>query len=350
MPRRQLVMIAVVLGAIIAAVVLLWRGEGLAGGFVLIALAAVVLLQMDARRRLSDLAADVRRNRAELRTAAARTSTQEAELKELGRQLNVSARAAGQARDHTAAAMDRFDQLEGLLAQQAEDAEKHRRTFHRDRRMLNRDHLTQIQALLQLHEQFAPRAPLPAVAGWAMEPTALVELVNVVARLRPQLVLECGSGTSTLWIAYALRRNGSGRVVALDHDVEYAHATAQVITEHGLSEWAHVRHAPLTPTDTPRGSMPWYSTDLTELTGIELLVVDGPPKATGELARYPALPMLADRLAPDARILFDDAHRPDEVRALDAWRETYPLRVEHELAGRALLLRFDDPTAAAATS
>ena len=176
MPRRQLVMIAVVLAAMIAAVLLLWRGEGLAGGFVLIALAAVILLQMDARRRLSDLAADVRRNRAELRTAAARTSTQEAELKELGRQLNVSARAAGQARDYTEAALDRFDQLAEVLAQQAEDAEKHHRALHRDRRMLSRDHLTQIQALLQLHEQFTPSAPLPVVAGWAMEPTALVEL------------------------------------------------------------------------------------------------------------------------------------------------------------------------------
>ncbi|WP_169579562.1 class I SAM-dependent methyltransferase [Ruania albidiflava] len=340
MPRRQLVMIAVVLAAVLGAALLIWRGEGLAGGFALIALATIILLQMDARRRLSDLAADVRRNRAELRTAAARTSTQESELKELGRQLNVSARAAGKARDHSEAVLDRLDQVEGLLAQQTEDAVKHRRALHRDRRMRSRDNLTQIQALLQLHEQFSPDAPLPEVAGWAMEPTALVELVNVVARLRPRLVLECGSGTSTLWIAYALRRNGSGRVVALDHDTEYAAATAQVITEHGLEQWAHIRHAPLAPTDTPRGPMPWYSTDLTDLTGIELLVVDGPPKATGELARYPALPVLDDRLAPDARILFDDADRPDEVAVLDAWRETYSLEVEHELAGRAVLLRL----------
>src|SRR5699024_3757583 len=121
-PRRQLVMIAVVLAAVLGAALLIWRGEGLAGGFALIALAAIILLQMDARRRLSDLAADVRRNRAELRTAAARTSTQESELKELGRQLNVSARAAGKAREHTeAVVLDRLDQVEGLLAQQTED-------------------------------------------------------------------------------------------------------------------------------------------------------------------------------------------------------------------------------------
>src|SRR5699024_1456399 len=140
-PRRQLVMIAVVLAAVLGAALLIWRGEGLAGGFALIALAAIILLQMDARRRLSDLAADVRRNRAELRTAVRRTHTQESELKELGRQRKVSARAAGQARDHTEAVLDRLDQVEGLLAQQTEDAVKHRRALHRDRRMRSRDNL-----------------------------------------------------------------------------------------------------------------------------------------------------------------------------------------------------------------
>src|SRR5699024_11977254 len=73
--------------------------------------------------------------------------------------------------------------------------------------------------------------------------------------------------------------------------------------------------------------------------GIELVVVDGPPQATGELARYPALPTLAEHLAPEARILFDDANRPDETRALEAWREAYPLRSEEHTS--ELQSRFD---------
>lgn len=341
MPRRQLAMIAVAAAAIIGAALLVWRGEGLAGGFALLALAAVVLLQLDARRRLSDLAADVRRNRAELRTATARLTTHQSEVQELLQHVNAAARAAGQARDNASTITKRLKALEGSLAAEADRDGKRRRLLRSDLRKLTRDSLTQTQALLQLHDAFAPVAPLPAVAGWAMEPTSLLELVSLVSRLKPQLVVECGSGTSTLWIAYALRRNGAGRVVALDHDGEYAAATKAVIAEHDLSEWAQVQHAPLVPTDTPRGQLPWYSADLTDLSGIELLVVDGPPKATGALARYPALPVLADRLAPGARILFDDADRPDEVTALDAWKETYPLEVERDLAGRALLLRLE---------
>lgn len=347
MPRRQLVMVAAVAAALVGAALLVWRGEGLAGAFLLVGLAAVILLQLDARKRLSDLAADVRRNRAELRTLAARTANQETELKDLTRQVSRATRRISQASDDVTAVHEEVtavgDQVRGVevkLSEETERARKHRQSLRAHLRMMSRDSLTQTQALLQLHDQFAPTAPLPAVAGWAMEPTALVELVNLIAQLRPQLVVECGSGTSTLWIAYALRRNGSGRVVALDHKAEFAAASNRVVAEHGLTEWAQVQHAPLTPTSTPRGDMPWYSADLTGLDGIELLLVDGPPQATGELARYPALPVLADRLAPGAHILFDDADRPGEVAALDAWQATYALETVHDLAGRALLLRL----------
>ena len=339
MPRRQLVMVVVVAAALIGAAVLIWRGEGLTGPFLLAGLAVAILLQLDARKRLSDLAADLRRNRAELRTLAARSANQQTELKALTQQLSRSTRAVGETGDGVRALADRMRHVEAALAQEAAHARKQRQTLRANLRT-NRTTLTQTQALLQLQDQFAPTAPLPAVAGWAMEPTALVELVNLIARLRPELVVECGSGTSTLWIAYALRRNGSGRVVALDHKAEYAAASSRVIADHGLTEWAQVQHAPLTPTSTPRGEMPWYSADLTGLDGIELLLVDGPPQATGELARYPALPVLADRLVPGAHILFDDAERPGEVAALDAWRATYALDTEHDLAGRAVLLRL----------
>ncbi len=340
-------MVAVVATAVFGAVFLVWRGEGLAGAFLLVGLAAAILIQLDARKRLSDLAADLRRNRAELRTLAARTANQATELKELNLGVRRNTRVTRQAHDEVTAVADQVRavggqtrDVEALLTDEAERARKHRQSMRSRLRAMSRDSLTQNQALLQLHGQFAPNAPLPAVAGWAMEPTALVELVNLISRLRPQLVVECGSGTSTLWIAYALRRNGSGRVVALDHDAEYAAASNRVIAEHGLSDWAQVQHAPLAPTSTPRGDMPWYSADLTGLAGIELLIVDGPPQATGELARYPALPVLADRLAPGAHILFDDADRPGEVAALDTWREGHALDTVRDLAGRALLLRL----------
>ena len=58
---------------------------------------------------------------------------------------------------------------------------------------------------------------------------------------------------------------------------------------------------------------------------IDLLVVDGPPAhaASHGLARYPALPLLADRLAPGGTVVPDDAERPGQQEVLRRWeRET----------------------------
>src|SRR5690606_12769085 len=51
-----------------------------------------------------------------------------------------------------------------------------------------------------------------------------------------------------------------------------------------------------------------------------LVLVDGPPGNTGEMARYPALPMISQAL-PDANVhyLMDDYVREDEKRIVQRW-------------------------------
>ncbi len=79
---------------------------------------------------------------------------------------------------------------------------------------------------------------------------------------------------------------------------------------------------------TPRGA-------LAELPdgGVDLLFVDGPP-ATPERAversRYPALPLLANRLARGARVLLDDAERAGERWVLKRWERELGTRFERD--------------------
>ena len=115
MSRRQIVMVAVVVAAAAGAGLLLWRGEGWTGVFLLVALVTVVLLQLDARRRLSDLAADVRRNRAELRTLAARVANQESARTELTRQLTRTTRTVGQLREEISAVDQHLGELDATI-------------------------------------------------------------------------------------------------------------------------------------------------------------------------------------------------------------------------------------------
>jgi predicted O-methyltransferase YrrM len=207
--------------------------------------------------------------------------------------------------------------------------------------LLLRAQSREVEALMQLFQGFTPRAPMPSSGDFALNPTDLLELIHLLRTREPRLVVELGSGTSSVWIAYALERTG-GRLVSLDHDAEYARRTRALLAAHGLSGVAEVREAPLTPLSIDGKSFQWYDVaQLADLRDIDLLVVDGPPEATGPDARFPALHVLEQKLADTATIVFDDANRQDEQAALRRWTETVGgLSRERELLGRHAVLSY----------
>jgi len=214
--------------------------------------------------------------------------------------------------------------VEPLLAQTGQAIRLAKDTNTRVR-LLHRELLTDIQALSQLLNRYSPEARLPPIAGWALSPVGLLALTDAIEARRARTVVECGSGTSTLWIAYALKRLGQGKVIAVEHLSEYADKTRGFIEAHGLNDFVEVRQVPLVARETPRGELLWYGIDPTSLPEpIDVLLVDGPPGSTGRHARYPALSVLRDRLAPNAVIVVDDTERADEREILEQWMQDEP--------------------------
>ena len=184
----------------------------------------------------------------------------------------------------------------------------------------------QVEAIQNLSAMLPTSDVLPATRGWAASPDLLLVLVDELIARRPSLVVECGSGASTLWLALALRRFGiDGRVVALDHDPVFAAITRNFLARHGVSDVAEVRDAPLEELSLAGGTYLWYARRAwKDLTGIDLLFVDGPPAATGAKARYPALPLLREALNPAATVVVDDLVVPDMQETLRLWLDAYP--------------------------
>jgi predicted O-methyltransferase YrrM len=183
----------------------------------------------------------------------------------------------------------------------------------------------QVEAIQNLSAVLPTSDVLPATRGWAASPDLLLVLVDQVIAQRPSLVVECGSGASTLWLALALRRFGiDGRIVALDQDPVFAGKTRDFLARHGVSDLADVRDAPLEDFSLADGTYSWYARRAWEdLTGIDLLFVDGPPAATGAKARYPALPLLREALNPAATVVLDDLVVPDMQETLRLWLDAY---------------------------
>lgn len=163
--------------------------------------------------------------------------------------------------------------------------------------------------------------PAPELA-WMFPDDACEALAELVAATKPQLIVECGSGRSTLVLA-ALCEQGHP-VVSLEHDACYRQETQRMLREHDLTELADVRLAPL------EGSPPWYAAAAYEdLHGIGLLFVDGPPGSVVRDAREPALPMLRDRLLPGGVIVLEDTHRRDEQEIWRRWGLAATVHVPH---------------------
>lgn len=184
----------------------------------------------------------------------------------------------------------------------------------------------QLEALNNLYAIGDLHRPMPASRVWAASPDLLLFLVDLVEKERPSLIVEAGSGLSSLWFGIALRTFGvEGKVVALEHDEKFAEQTRGQVRRHGLAGLVEVRTAELEPHELGGTTFSWYArTGWEDLDGIDLLFVDGPPTDTGEHARYPAYPLLGERMSKTGIVVLDDMVRADEQQVLARWLEEHP--------------------------
>lgn len=184
----------------------------------------------------------------------------------------------------------------------------------------------QVEALLSLQRLLEPRRPLPPLRGWAISPDVACLLVELVLDTRPRRVLELGSGSSTVILAYALEKaGGEGTLLSVEHDPDHANRTTSHLERHRLTERATVTTAPLVPCKLAGEDWPWYDLGALVNSGpFDLVLVDGPPSSTRPLARYPALPRLEGLLSPGAIVVADDGDFPETRKVVERWMREFP--------------------------
>ena len=183
----------------------------------------------------------------------------------------------------------------------------------------------QVAGLFSIYTMLHPEAPLPPFGGWAITPDTGAYLMRSIHDRRPGLIVEAGSGLSTTLIGLALKMLGRGRLISLEHDLTYLEATAHDIERHRVEDYVELVHAPLLPVDIGGEQWIWYDLSATSIDEpVDMLVVDGPPGTIAPHARYPALPLMWQSLAPDAVIVLDDANRAQEREVVERWLKEYP--------------------------
>lgn len=175
------------------------------------------------------------------------------------------------------------------------------------------------QAVTELNHLIPFRRPLPPMSGWAASPELAATVFAEMRDARPEVVVELGSGVTTIIAGYTAEMNARGHVLSIDHDASYLESTARTISRHDLDRVA-LAHAPLGSVTMEGAEYRWYDLSGVDLPPvIDMLIVDGPPRETAPRARYPTFPAFRNRLGSAAVIIFDDADRAEEADLIARW-------------------------------
>lgn len=163
-----------------------------------------------------------------------------------------------------------------------------------------------------------PRDALPNLGSWKAD-TGLLNLVaDHILTSKPKIVVEFGTGASTLIVARALAMAGGGTLISFDQHDDFVAKTREWLGQYGLD--ADIRAVPLV--DAPDGWPGlWY--DHGPLPAIDLLLIDGPPWTIHPFTRGAAATLFG-RIAPGGTIILDDAARPGERIVARRWKKAWP--------------------------
>ena len=251
---------------------------------------------------------------------------------------------ASRQNDMHAAVVEQEKQLHANFTAQLDALKKTQSALHSAFKREIDNALQQSVAYTGLHDYFAlGRLPVvtPWKRGWPASPDFMCWLVERIEQNDYDLILEFGSGMTTLYTAKTLaariRRDASrkvARVLSFEHQEEFCRKTRDLLAQGGCNEIldsVEVVHVPLQPYTAPDGTTYQYYACEEQLAALSaaykspasriLVTVDGPPGATGKNARYPAFPLVMRYLA-SAHIdfLLDDYFRDDERELAGAWQ------------------------------
>lgn len=172
---------------------------------------------------------------------------------------------------------------------------------------------------------------------WVLAQDSMRFLVALIGHTSPRKVIEYGSGLSTRVLAATLDRGSVIR--SFDHVEAYAAKTRAALV--GPACDVEVMHRAIGIRFFNGKLLPFYKLrrhDLSRVREADLVVVDGPPGPWGrEAALHVAFPAMRN----GALLLLDDAARPGELKAAEAWRQYFGDAIETELlpgVGKGLLL------------
>lgn len=166
---------------------------------------------------------------------------------------------------------------------------------------------------------------------WTIDGQTITFLERVIRTVRPNVILEFGSGVSTLCLATFLSLTGGEKVISIEQDEDHLQATESSLRRAGLLEFAELHLVPVGPVRVGQDETVCYQ--LTELDPfplferiVDLVFIDGP---AGEgPVRFGTLPMVLPYLSAECVFFMDDGLRDEEIETASRWQQMSKIDVQ----------------------
>lgn len=165
------------------------------------------------------------------------------------------------------------------------------------------------------------------VDGWALCAETLDYLVDRIEHDRPTAILEFGSGTSSLALAWAMTclhgQSSTPRVFSIDQSMSHIEQIQGVLRRHHLADAVRFLHADLCMQTIGSRAVRCYALPpktIEEFLGgtrPEMILIDGPAGENG--IRFGTVPLVNNIVAPYAVLYLDDGLRDSELDTADQW-------------------------------
>jgi hypothetical protein len=194
--------------------------------------------------------------------------------------------------------------------------------------------------------------------GWPISPDIGLFLLERMREQHYDLIIEFGSGTSTMMLARMSQvlakkstvmdkkrdsthktSNSKTTIVSFEHHEHYWKKTRQLLKAHRLGKLVELVHAPLQDWHDDTQAYRYYDCHKTLEALAQknanrklriLMLVDGPPGSTCVNARYPAVPIVFRALKGHyIDVILDDANRADEKRTIELWQQFWKRQSKH---------------------
>jgi predicted O-methyltransferase YrrM len=200
------------------------------------------------------------------------------------------------------------------------------------------NHYRQMESLIGVYNQLNYGYSFGQLRGWAISPDSLGHVLKIITSYERPLVVEFGSGQSTIAISKLLTAH-SGSLISVEHGADYYSNIHGFLKSFGFDK---VVNSIIAPLEQHSPNLISYQMNLMPKVSPNVVIVDGPP-GKGR-SRFPPLEWAYTYLADDGVVLLDDYIRDDEKQCVLELKEKFPLAIVEELRAEKGLAAIRKPS------